>query len=175
MRHTSDSLHIDHCAIAILRQADQIVMVQQHTPDTHQPYWVLPGGLVEAGELVSDGLIREVKEESGVDVTAIGHLACLSQIDRPAHTAQTIAFIFEIGAWQGTLQPQDPDREVTYAELVPKAEAISRLQQNGGWPGIGDPLIAYLRGEVGSGAIWFYREAADRQQLMSMLPPSMHV
>lgn len=45
MRHTSDGMKIDYLAIAILRHADQIVMVQQLTPNDHQPYWVLPGDL----------------------------------------------------------------------------------------------------------------------------------
>jgi 8-oxo-dGTP diphosphatase len=30
--------------------------------------WVFPGGQVEVGENLIDGLIREVKEESGIDV-----------------------------------------------------------------------------------------------------------
>lgn len=31
--------------------------------------WVFPGGQVEVGENLMDGLIREIKEESGIDVT----------------------------------------------------------------------------------------------------------
>lgn len=31
--------------------------------------WVFPGGQIEVGENLIDGLIREVKEESGIDVT----------------------------------------------------------------------------------------------------------
>ena len=112
MRHTSDGRSIDYLALAILRHDDKIVMVQQHAPDTHQPYWVLPGGLVEAGELVNDALIREVNEEAGVQVTAIGQLVALSQIDRPAYANQALTFVFEIAHWQGTLQCQDPDGKV---------------------------------------------------------------
>lgn len=35
--------------------------------------WVFPGGQVEVGENLVDGLIREVKEESGIDVE-VSHL-----------------------------------------------------------------------------------------------------
>ncbi|WP_077328241.1 NUDIX hydrolase [Virgibacillus siamensis] len=38
--------------------------------------WVFPGGQVEAGENLMDGLIREVKEESGIDVE-ISHLTSI--------------------------------------------------------------------------------------------------
>lgn len=31
--------------------------------------WVYPGGQVEVGENLIDGLIREIKEESGIDVS----------------------------------------------------------------------------------------------------------
>ncbi|GGA28345.1 NUDIX hydrolase [Psychrobacillus lasiicapitis] len=35
---------------------------------THHGGWVFPGGQVEAGENLMDALIREIKEESGIDV-----------------------------------------------------------------------------------------------------------
>jgi 8-oxo-dGTP diphosphatase len=36
---------------------------------THHNGWVFPGGQVEVGENLIDALIREVKEESGIDVS----------------------------------------------------------------------------------------------------------
>lgn len=36
-------------------------------------HWVFPGGQIEVGENLIDGVIREVKEESGMDVT-VSHL-----------------------------------------------------------------------------------------------------
>ncbi|MGE8205704.1 NUDIX hydrolase [Heyndrickxia sp. NPDC080065] len=40
---------------------------------THNGGWVFPGGQVEVGENLMDALIREVKEESGID-TAVSQL-----------------------------------------------------------------------------------------------------
>src|SRR5258707_12036516 len=135
MRHTSGTIAIDHLAIAILRRDDCVVLVQQQAPGIAQPYWMLPGGLVESGELITDALIREVREEAGAHVTAIAQLVCISQIDRPAHQMQTVTFIFEVGQWDGALESNDPDAETIGAELVPYAEAIGRLAVNGGRPG----------------------------------------
>jgi 8-oxo-dGTP diphosphatase len=170
MRHTSDGIAVDHLALAILRHEDSVVLVQQQGPLDSQPYWVLPGGLVEAGELIADALIREVQEEAGVQVTAITQLACLIQIDRPEHHAQTVAFAFEVGTWHGTLGCHDPDAEVLAVELVPLAEAISRLGASGGWPGVQAPLLMYLRGDARVGTFWCYREDSDGQHMVARLP-----
>jgi 8-oxo-dGTP diphosphatase len=170
MRHTSDGIGVDHLALGILRRADQVVLVLQQTHPDAPPVWVLPGGLVESGELIVDGLIREVQEEAGAQVTTIARLACLSQIDRPDYAMQTVAFIFEVDVWHGTWQGHDPDAEIVGVELVPLAEAIVRLQANGGWPGIQEPMLAYLQGQIASGSIWFYREDAGGQHLIGRLP-----
>jgi 8-oxo-dGTP diphosphatase len=171
MRHTSGTIATDHVAIGILRRDDCVVLVQQQTPGAAQPYWVLPGGLVEAGELVMDALICEVKEEAGAHVTAMAQLACLSQIDRPAQQMQTVVFIFEVAQWHGALQSNDPDAEAFGAELVPYAEASRRLAANGGWPGIQQPLQAYLRGDARAGSMWFYREDLGIQSLIACIAP----
>lgn len=171
MRHTSDATHIDHVVIAILRQEDRLVMVQSGHPD--QAAWFIPGGLVEPGELVTEALVREAREETGARVEAIGPLIGLSQIDLPAQAAQVLVLLFEVAEWQGTLQPQDPDGEISGVELVTREEAISRLQRNGGWPGVGEPLLAYLRGEAAPGTLWVYREGPDGQRLVASLSPAV--
>ncbi len=44
---------------------------------THHGGWVFPGGQVENGENLIDAVIRETKEESGVDIE-VGKLFCIS-------------------------------------------------------------------------------------------------
>jgi len=33
--------------------------------------WEFPGGIIELGETIEDGIIREVKEESGIDIEVV--------------------------------------------------------------------------------------------------------
>ena len=44
--------------------------------------WEYPGGVVEFGESLEAALIREIKEESGVDVEIIGFVGLCKNIER---------------------------------------------------------------------------------------------
>jgi ADP-ribose pyrophosphatase YjhB (NUDIX family) len=45
-------------------------------------HWSLPGGLLELGESLSDGVIREVREETGLTVEPLGLIELLDRIHR---------------------------------------------------------------------------------------------
>ncbi|CAG9608165.1 NUDIX hydrolase [Pseudoneobacillus rhizosphaerae] len=45
---------------------------------THHGGWVFPGGQVEIGENLEDALIREVKEESGIDISVVSLIGVYS-------------------------------------------------------------------------------------------------
>ena len=66
---------------AIIRRGDEILLVEQQGKDDPAPSWALPGGRVEPGELFHDALTREVREETGLTVAAIGQLAYLVQAE----------------------------------------------------------------------------------------------
>ena len=171
MRHTSDHITIDLLALGILRHEGEIVLVQQDMGGNMLPGWVIPGGMVEAGELITEALVREIKEEAGIRVRSVARLACVCQIDRPCQRAQSLIYIFEIDQWEGTLASgHDPDKEVLAVEQVSLSEAMERLSRNGGWSCIQIPLIAFLSGEVEAGACWFFREDEGGQHFRLRIP-----
>jgi 8-oxo-dGTP diphosphatase len=51
--------------VIFISQGDSILMVKQNYG---KGYWSLPGGVVELGESLEAGAIREVKEETGLDI-----------------------------------------------------------------------------------------------------------
>jgi len=158
-----------HIAIGIVRRGGEVLLVRQQEPGDPQSYWVLPGGLVEPGETLGEALVREVREESGVRVGAIGGLAYLTNIALPA--GQALAFVFEIAGWDGQLGHADPDGEIVEAAFVPLAEAIERLRGIT-WPGMREPLLAYLAGSAPAGAVWIYRQEGadpDTQRLIQRM------
>jgi 8-oxo-dGTP diphosphatase len=162
-----------------MRRGDALLLVQEQGPRDPAPFWALPGGRVEAGELLPEALIREVREETGLEVFKLGRLLYVTQHHSPqgfdwvaaaipGESAQATAFIFEIIEWGGDLRPDDPDAFVVDARFLELAGAVASLEAA---PRVmTEPLLAFLRGEVRPGAVWFYRRQPDgSDQLLDLL------
>jgi len=48
------------------------ILLAERAGEPLRGYWSLPGGVLETGETLQDGIRREVKEETGLDVEADG-------------------------------------------------------------------------------------------------------
>lgn len=70
------------CVGAVVRdEAGRLLLVRRmHPPE--QGRWSLPGGRVEPGESDEQALVREVREETGLDVT-VGRLVATVEWDVP--------------------------------------------------------------------------------------------
>jgi 8-oxo-dGTP diphosphatase len=92
-------------ASAALIDADGRLLVQQRPPD--KPFgglWEFPGGKIEPGETPETALIRELKEELGIEVEA----ACLAPATfasdlQPGNAARhMILLLYVCRKWKGT-------------------------------------------------------------------------
>ena len=55
---------------AIIVQADRVLLVRRAHPPL-QGEWSIPGGLVETGETTKEAVIREVREETGLEIEPV--------------------------------------------------------------------------------------------------------
>lgn len=81
----------------IKNDKDEILIVKRHPKSRTDPeMWELPGGKVENGEFFADALVREIKEETNLDVE-VGDFAEAIQNDYPhKRTVQLMMYLSDI-------------------------------------------------------------------------------
>lgn len=67
---------------------DKILLVNQQAPTRTLPIWLPPGGGVGFGESAREALVREVKEETGLEVVVQDLLALHEFIEPPYHAVE---------------------------------------------------------------------------------------
>ena len=102
--------------------------------------YTLPGGVVERGESTFDALRREVKEETGLSITRIEHLAYAVHIEDRRRNDRAISFAFA-AEYDGLLNPRDPDGFIVEARFFPVGEVENIIPA----PPLREPLAIYLR------------------------------
>ncbi|MGC5000740.1 MULTISPECIES: NUDIX domain-containing protein [unclassified Streptomyces] len=139
---------------ALLRRDDHIVLVQEMRDGMEM--WTVPGGGVERGELLTEALVREVKEETGLNLRAVGPLAYLVNTTTDRYPS-TVVLTFDCTEWDGEIAVHDPDGKVTGAVLLPLTEAKAVLASSTATRPEVEPLVDYLD-NLSAGRLWSYRD-----------------
>jgi len=104
--------------------------------------WTPPGGVIEPGEPLLDGLTREVQEETGFAVSEWGgpvyEVRCLA----PDMGWNLRVEVHVALAYEGQLHIDDPDGIVIDARFVPPADLDDYLE--GSQPWVIEPLVEWL-------------------------------
>jgi 8-oxo-dGTP diphosphatase len=94
-------------AAVALVDADGRVLIARRPPGKPMAgLWEFPGGKVEEGERPETALIRELKEELGIDVAE----ACLAPLTFASHAYESFHLLmplFVCRRWQGFVTPRE--------------------------------------------------------------------
>ena len=109
----------------ILIENNKILLVQQKLSDKRN--WSLPGGRLERGETLSQGLIREMKEETGLDVELV-RMLYVCDVASSSNTILHITFLIKRVGGEIELPSNEFDENPIYdVKFVP----VSELAQYG--------------------------------------------
>lgn len=78
------SAHPEICVGAVAVTAGRLLLIQRGTPP-EAGQWSLPGGRVELGETLAEAIVREVNEETGLDVLCGEPLGWVERIGEHHH------------------------------------------------------------------------------------------
>jgi 8-oxo-dGTP diphosphatase len=125
----------------LIEGPDGLLLVQNRRRDGSVD-WTPPGGVIDPGEDLLDGLTREVREETGLEVRSwAGRLYEVSAI------APGLGWRLRVEAWvaadyDGEIALEDPDGIVVDARFVSRDDCAVHL--DGSHPWVADPVTAWL-------------------------------
>lgn len=134
---------------ALIRHGDGLLLVANRRRDRSID-WTPPGGVIDPGETLVDGLVREVREETGLIVQELVRCAYRVEVEAPG-----LEWILRVEAWEVEVAGDpandaiiaDPDGIVEHCRTVPALEARTLLQDSPMW--IHVPVGAWLDGQCG--------------------------
>ena len=93
-------------AVALIDADGRVLLAQRPEGKSLAGLWEFPGGKVEAGETPEAALIRELKEELGIDTWQ----SCLAPLTFASHAYPEFHLLMPLFAcrkWQGTATPRE--------------------------------------------------------------------
>lgn len=122
-------------AIALMDSDGHILIAERPAGKSMAGLWEFPGGKVEEGEIPEAALIRECKEELGIDISA----ACLAPFAFASHTYEKFHLLMPLYVcrkWEGLVQGMEGQR----TKWVPVKKLMDYPM-----PPADEPLVAMLR------------------------------
>jgi 8-oxo-dGTP diphosphatase len=126
---------------ALLWSEGGLLLVHNRRRNGHED-WTPPGGVIDEGESVLEGLTREVFEETGFTVTEWGGPLYEVSCRAPEMGWNLRVEVHLALAFEGTLHVDDPDGIVVDARFVAPADLGAQLAGSQRW--VSEPLVEWV-------------------------------
>ncbi|MFN0217742.1 MAG: (deoxy)nucleoside triphosphate pyrophosphohydrolase [Hyphomicrobium sp.] len=93
-------------AVAMIDDANRVLLAERPVGKSMAGLWEFPGGKVEPGEAPEDALVREIKEELGVDLCR----ECLAPFNFASHGYDDFHLLMPLyvcRTWDGDVTPRE--------------------------------------------------------------------
>lgn len=126
---------------ALIRHEDGLLLVGNRRKDRSLE-WTPPGGVIDAGEAVLEGLAREVREETGLVVTGWSQMVYTVVVDAPDMGWQLRVEAWEADGVEGDVVLADPDGIVEHVVHSSAEHALELLVSSPPW--VREPVTDWL-------------------------------
>lgn len=109
-------------ALVFDQNSDKILTIKRRDV----PVWVLPGGALDPGESPEEGIIREVFEESGLNVAIKRKIACYTPINKLG----TVTHFYECYIQSGSLQTGNETADLGFYPVSQLPEVFFHIHRD---------------------------------------------
>ncbi|NTU66781.1 MAG: NUDIX hydrolase [Candidatus Moranbacteria bacterium] len=126
MENNNKTIGVSQKAVIFRDDGKILVIRRSETAPSHPLFWDLPGGGIDFGEDARDAIIREIKEETGLNVNNVDILDVISALDYKGEFWITIGYVSEVSESEVKLSHEHDEFRWIYSEEFSKMKASSR-------------------------------------------------